>query len=133
MTNRKITALEVIAAIHCSNDIDEMADELEVSAEEFRQICDGFKIDITAFNSPKMFYFTFGQDHVTKDGFNMSGSWVNVIADDSSIARKLFVEQFTSIYMQAPNKFAFQYEQKDIDFTKWAYYYPNGQYFLITQ
>jgi len=74
------------------------------------------------------YYFTFGQAHYTTDGYPMMNNWVTVIANDYGEARELFIEKFTSLYMENPDKFAFQYEEKDFE----SEYFPKGEFMLIT-
>lgn len=75
----------------------------------------------------KNFYFTFGQDHHTTDGVDMMDYYVRVIADDYMTARKLFVRFFSSVFMEAADKWAFQYDEEH--FT--PEYFRNGEYQTI--
>jgi hypothetical protein len=73
------------------------------------------------------FYFTFGQSHVQKDGTPMRDYWIRVVSDSPAKAREFFVAVFSSAYMPSPDKWAFQYEEKD--FTK--AFFPKGEYEVI--
>lgn len=75
----------------------------------------------------KNYYFTFGSAHVTKAGINMQDRWVRVLAPDFMTARKKFIEKFTSVNMEAPDKFAFQYDDKNFE----SKYFPGGEYLVI--
>lgn len=75
----------------------------------------------------KNYYFTFGQDHHTIDGYPMKDYWVRVAADDASKARLLFISEFSSITMPATDKWAFQYDEKDFN----KEYFPKGEYQFI--
>lgn len=77
----------------------------------------------------KNYYFTFGQAHVTKDGHPMQHNWVRVIAEDYNSAQDLFIQQFTKQRMEAPNKWAFQYEEEKFR----PEFFPCGEYELIEQ
>lgn len=77
----------------------------------------------------KNYYFTFGQNHWNSEGYPMKNSWVRVVAENYEKARELFISQFTEIYMENPNKWAFQYEEKDFQ----THFFPNGEFMLITQ
>jgi hypothetical protein len=75
------------------------------------------------------YYFTFGQSHWHRDGIPMKNYWVRVKAEGYYEARELFVSEFSSIYMQAPDKWAFQYESHK--FRK--EFFPGGEFILIEQ
>lgn len=75
------------------------------------------------------YYFTFGQVHRTIDGISMKDNWVRVIAKDYISARKIFIEQFSSINMESPDKWAFQYEEDDFN----PNFFPSGEYLLLTE
>lgn len=75
------------------------------------------------------YYFTFGQNHWHKDGIPMFNSWVRVVAESHEKARELFVEQFTIPFMDAPDKFAFQYSEKEWE-PEW---FPQGEFTVINQ
>lgn len=74
------------------------------------------------------YYFTFGQCHVQKDGTPMKDYWVRVRSTSYANARELFICLFSSIYMPAPDKWSFQYEEKDFS----PDFFPKGEYFLIS-
>jgi hypothetical protein len=57
------------------------------------------------------YYFTFGQSHWHKEGIPMKGFWVRVKASDYYKAREIFISEFSSIYMQTPSTWGFQYEE----------------------
>jgi hypothetical protein len=73
------------------------------------------------------YFFTFGQSHETIEGTPMKNFWVKVSADDYGSARFKFIEQFSSQFMPAPDKWAFQYEEKDFE----PAYFPLGEYASI--
>lgn len=56
------------------------------------------------------YYFTFGQNHATTRGVRMKDYWIRVQAPGYMEARTKFIENFTSRYMPAPDKWAFQYK-----------------------
>jgi hypothetical protein len=73
------------------------------------------------------YYFTFGYGHNQKDGTPMKDYWVRVVSDSASKAREYFVGVFTTVYMPAPDRFAFQYEEKDFQ----KHFFPKGEYQVI--
>lgn len=73
------------------------------------------------------YYFTFGQDHHTKDGYPMKDHWVRVVAQEYGRARQLFILEFSSQVMPVQDKWAFQYEESDFK----REYYPKGEYVVI--
>ena len=75
------------------------------------------------------YYFTFGQDHWNVDGVPMKNFWVRVVATGSETARQIFVDEFTSQKMQSPDKFAFQYKEKDFD----SKFFPQGEYAVFEE
>lgn len=75
------------------------------------------------------YYFTFGQNHWHRDGIPMSNYWVRVVAESYDKAREIFIQRFTSVYMQDPMKFAFQYEENKFK----PNYFPKGEFLLIEQ
>lgn len=75
------------------------------------------------------FYFTFGSNHWTSEGFPMKNSWVRVTAVDYETAREIFVKEFTSIKMRTPMSFAFQYTEEDFE-KEW---FPLGEYLHLSQ
>lgn len=77
----------------------------------------------------KNYYFTFGQNHWTVEGFPMKNSWVRVVAEDYETARSLFVANFSSLYMQTPETWAFQYGEEKFE----SHFYKNGEFAVITQ
>jgi len=77
----------------------------------------------------KNYYFTFGQNHWTTEGFPMKNSWVRVVAEDYETARSLFVANFSSLYMQTPETWAFQYGEEKFE----SHFYKNGEFAVITQ
>lgn len=77
----------------------------------------------------KNFYFTFGQAHVTTAGIPMQHKWVRVEAEDWNKARETFVEEFSSVEMDAPDKWSHQYKEGTFD-PQW---FPEGEYLLLTQ
>jgi len=72
----------------------------------------------------KKYYFTFGQSHCQEDGTPMKDYWVEVIADNYTEARRIFIEQFSSVCMESPDKWSFQYEENEFNKT----YFPKGCY-----
>ena len=73
------------------------------------------------------YYFTFGQNHWHRDGIPLKDYWVRVVAEDYGKARMLFIERFSSIYMEAPDKWSMQYKEKDFK----SSYFPNGEFTKI--
>lgn len=73
------------------------------------------------------YYFTFGQDHCTIDGYKMKDHWVRVAAEDFMIARLLFISEFSSVVMPASDKWSFQYDEKEFK----KEYFPKGEYQFI--
>lgn len=69
-------------------------------------------------------YFTFGQSHATTDGIQMKDHWIRVVADDFWEARSKFIEKFSSIRMDAADKWAFQYSEDEFD----KIYFPGGEF-----
>lgn len=77
----------------------------------------------------KNYYFTFGQNHWHRDGIPMKDFWVRVQAEDYITARIIFINKFSSIYMEREDKWAFQYEEEDFE----PEYFGLGEFQLITQ
>ena len=77
----------------------------------------------------KEYYFTFGSSHWNKDGIPMQNFWIRVIAEDYITARKVFIKRFSSLEMQAPDKWAFQYEAEDFE----PGWFPSGEYLCLDQ
>ena len=75
----------------------------------------------------KNYYFTFGQEHCTIDGYKMRDHWVRVAAADALKARLLFISEFSSIIMPAADKWSFQYDEKEFD----KQFFPKGEYQFI--
>ncbi len=75
----------------------------------------------------KNFYFTFGTNHVMKNGQQLHNRWIRVVAASYNEARTLFVEKFTSVFMEAPDKFAFQYDEESFDKS----YFREGEHLVI--
>jgi hypothetical protein len=73
------------------------------------------------------YYFTFGQSHVQNDGTPMKDYYVRVVADDYSSARSMFINEFSSQFMPAPDKWAFQYDEENFE----SHHFPKGEYLLI--
>ena len=59
----------------------------------------------------------------------MKDKWVRVVAESYGKARSIFVEQFSSVDMEAPDKWAFQYTESDFD----PQFFPEGEYLVLTQ
>jgi hypothetical protein len=78
----------------------------------------------------KNYYFTFGQSHQQIDGTPMHNYWIRVEANDFMSARLLFINKFSSIYMPAPDKWAFQYEEDGNNKFN-PEYFPLGEYCCI--
>lgn len=58
-------------------------------------------------------YFTFGTGHLCRHPkllANLANGWIEVLAEENH--RGIFVQYFTSVHMDAPNKFAFEYEDQ---------------------
>jgi hypothetical protein len=75
----------------------------------------------------KNYYFTFGQDHWHKEGIPMKNFWVRVQAHSYEEARVCFIEKFSSLYMQTPSTWSFQYEE----FRFRKEYFPGGEFMLL--
>ncbi len=75
------------------------------------------------------YYFTFGTGHVQLDGTEMHDYWIRVIADGYGKARDLFIEKFSSVYMEEIDKWAFQYEEDKFN----ASYFRKGEYLVIQE
>ncbi len=75
----------------------------------------------------KKYYFTFGQNHVHENGTPMKDYWVEVEAKDYGEARGIFVREFSAVFMDAPDKWAFQYSESQID----KVYFPKGCYLKL--
>lgn len=69
------------------------------------------------------YYFTFGQNHVQKDGTVMKDYYISVIAEDSYNARDRFCE-WTKKYMPSVSTWGLQYEEKTFD----SSFFPKGLY-----
>lgn len=77
----------------------------------------------------KNYYFTFGQSHINIEGHSMRDYWVTVIASSYFKARDIFINDFSSIYMTAPNKWAFQYEEEKFE----ADLFPGGEFMVLDE
>lgn len=77
----------------------------------------------------KKYYFTFGQVHSTRAGQNLSEFYVLVEAEDYEKARNLFIVEFTSVYMDRPDMFAFQYSEDRFN----SEFCRRGEFFHIKQ
>ena len=77
----------------------------------------------------KTYYFTFGHGQYNKDGVHMKDYWVTVEAENSDTARNLFIDYFTSVYMNDPMDFGMQYESHNFK----TRHFPLGQFCKITQ
>ncbi len=77
----------------------------------------------------KNFYFTFGSNHLLKNGYAMNNNWIRVQAVDYNIARQLFIEKFSSVFMERPLGWSFQYGEKYFN----SSYFPKGEYLLLIQ
>jgi len=75
------------------------------------------------------YYFTFGGDHWHKEGIPMKNFWVRVIAGSYESARETFINKFSSIYMQTPSTWSFQYEE--FRFRKELF--PGGEFMLLQE
>lgn len=69
------------------------------------------------------YYFTFGQNHTDINGYPLANYWVRVVAKNYNKARELFIENFSSQYLEKPDKWSFQYEEDDFK----ADCFPNGE------
>lgn len=79
----------------------------------------------------KKYFFTFGQNHYTKEGFPMKNSWVEVNAKSYNLARECFVDVFMNQQMIAPDKFAFQYEEGEKFWEESKHLYKNGCFLTL--
>lgn len=75
----------------------------------------------------KNYYFTFGQGHSTIEDVPMKDYYVRVISDTYENARLLFIQEFTSIYMENLDKWSFQYEEDEFNPES----FPGGEYLVI--
>ena len=97
------------------------------------------------------YYFTFGQNHWNSEGFPMKNVWVKVSVSREVLqesepdqdgyvkceidsnhfmrARLLFINSFSSIYMEKPDKWAFQYTEDGFDKS----FFPGGEFMSITE
>ena len=75
------------------------------------------------------YFFTFGQSHIQKDGTVMKDYWIEVEAESFVKGRQIFIEKFSSVFMEGPDKWAFQYGENGIDKS----YFQKGCYTLIKQ
>jgi hypothetical protein len=84
----------------------------------------------------KDFYFTFGQDQHQSSlsemnpGMMMKNYWVRVTASSYNWARLYFVEKFSTLYMNRPLEWSFQYAEKD--FIPAKHHFPKGEYMHLT-
>lgn len=76
------------------------------------------------------FYFTFGQAHETIDGQPMKDFYVKVHAETYDMARAVFINTFTTPLMPSPNKWSFQYTEKEF-IGHVAAFYPKGCFATI--
>lgn len=76
------------------------------------------------------YYFTFGQIHTTLSGKPLANYYVTVKESNYNAARDLFIEKFTSVYMEEEDKFAFQYSSL-IELEPELY--PQGELAYITK
>lgn len=75
------------------------------------------------------FYFTFGQSHWHKEGIPMKNFWVRVVASSYEKARDIFVSEFSSLYMETPSTWAFQYEEERFNKS----YFPGGEFVCLKE
>lgn len=75
------------------------------------------------------YYFTFGQEHRLSDGYPMRDHWVKVEAIDYISARKTFMEEFATPWLERPLGWAFQYDEAGFK----SEYFPKGEYKFIKQ
>jgi hypothetical protein len=74
------------------------------------------------------YYFTFGTAHITIGGERMSRYWVRVTlgpeitSNHFMEARMAFIDGFTSLMMEAPDKWSFQYNEEQFLPTKHLYW-----------
>lgn len=80
----------------------------------------------------KNYYFTFGQDHRLSDGYPMRDHWVKVEAEDYGTARKTFMDEFATPYLERPLGWSFQYDEGDFIASSYMYF-PKGEYKFIKQ
>jgi hypothetical protein len=73
------------------------------------------------------YYFTFGQNHTLLDGYPMCDHWIHVKAFDYSRAREVFIKEFASQYLEANDKWGFQYDDSNFH----PEYFPKGMYIFI--
>jgi hypothetical protein len=73
------------------------------------------------------YYFTFGQEHCTKDGYPLKDHWVRVLANNYWRARDIFIEEFTSVFLPEKDKWSMEYTEKA--FTK--QFFSKGEYQFI--
>lgn len=73
------------------------------------------------------YYFTFGYNHTTKDGYPLEDHWVRVVADSYDTARELFITSFAIPYLLRPTAWSMQYEQYDFH----PAYFHKGELMVI--
>jgi hypothetical protein len=77
----------------------------------------------------KKYYFTFGQDHRTMDGFPMKDYHVLVRAENEEIAREIFIENFMKVRMPSWDRFATSYTENHFKHQ----FFPLGEYARFEQ
>jgi hypothetical protein len=75
------------------------------------------------------YYFTFGQEHRLSDGYPLRDHWVKVEADDYLSARKIFMDEFATPWLERPLGWAFQYDEAGFK----SEYFPKEEYKFIKQ
>jgi hypothetical protein len=74
-------------------------------------------------------YFTFGQTHYTKEGYQMKDHWVKVVGKDYDDCKKIFTEQFIKDYMDDERLYGTTYQEESFD----PKYFPKGEFMLILE
>ena len=81
----------------------------------------------------KDYYFTFGSNHRVHQGNDLialNNHWVRITAESYGTAREIFVEQFSTPFMERGAAcWSFQYEEDKFNKS----YFPLGEYGHINQ
>lgn len=75
------------------------------------------------------YYFTFGSGHSLKNGYCMNHNWIRVQASDYMKARQLFIEKFSSVFMERVMGWSNQYTEEDFS----PIYFTKGEYLLLIE
>lgn len=75
------------------------------------------------------YYFTFGQVHETRGGFSLRNHWVRVRAEDSSVARCIFITLFAIPHLPRPRAWSMEYPEATFKRES----FPGGEYMSFRQ